>query len=430
MMKTSTLLHRVRQAAYVSFIGLSLSLASCSTEKALDPVASGEEISTVDNKNVIPGSFIVVFKPQFDVEVSRRANVDVINEDELTPEVARARKADAYRVVQDTYRSAALNVLNDNLIGEEKLKNVYGNALSGFSANLSNNEVARLKADPRVAYIEPDYVYQLEDISGGDEVAVMNTQSTPWGITRVGGAGSGVGLSRWAWVIDSGIDLDHPDLTVNTQLSRTFVSGTANADDQNGHGTHVAGTIAARNNTIGVVGVAAGATVVSVRVFGATGGSSNATIIAGIDYVTANALAGDVANLSLGGPAALSTDDAVRRLAAKGVRCAVAAGNESQNANNVSPARVNGTNIWTISAHDVNDRFASFSNFANPPIDFCAPGVSVNSCWLNGGYRSISGTSMATPHVAGILLLSNGIINSRGRVIGDRDTNADILARR
>lgn len=232
-----------------------------------------------------------------------------------------------------------------------------------------------------------------------------------------------------AWVIDSGIDLNYPDLTVNTQFSRTFVSGTSSADDQNGHGTHVAGTIAAKNNIIGVLGVAAGATVVSIRVFGATGGSTNGTIIAGIDYVTASALANDVANMSLGGTAA--TDDAVKRLAAKGIRCAVAYGNKSQNALNVSPARANAANIWTVSAFDINNAFASFSNYSNPrfttntPIEVSAPGVNVNSCWLNGGYRSISGTSMATPHVTGILLLNNGVVRTSGTVTGDRASPAD-----
>ena len=205
--------------------------------------------------------------------------------------------------------------------------------------------------------------------------------------------------------------------------------GSSGLQDDNGHGTHVAGTIAAKNNSIGVVGVAAGATVVSCRVFAGRSGS-NAGVIAAVDYVRANAFANDVANMSLGGGASSALDNAIRSAANGGVYFALAAGNEAQNANNVSPARTNGNRILTISAMDVNSRFASFSNFANPPIDYCAPGVDIESTWTGGGYRSISGTSMATPHVAGILLINNGTVNTQGNVLNDPDGNADRIARR
>jgi subtilisin family serine protease len=323
-------------------------------------------------------------------------------------------------------------VLKSVDVREKAMERVYSNALVGFAGELTNAEVEMLRKDDRVAYIEEDQVVTLEYMeteatSDSDGIAT-EAQSTPWGITRVGGAVNAANLSRWAWVIDSGIQLNHPDLTVNTSFARTFVSGTSSATDENGHGTHVAGTIAARNNTVGVIGVAAGATVVPVRVFGASGGSSNSVIISGIDYVTSVAYANDVANMSLGGGASTATDDAVRRLAAKGVYCAIAAGNSAVHAGNTSPARVNGTRIWTISAMDINDNFASFSNYGNPPIDFCAPGVSINSCWIGSGYRSISGTSMATPHVAGILLVNNGTIRSNGFVRNDPDGTPDRTA--
>ena len=191
----------------------------------------------------------------------------------------------------------------------------------------------------------------------------------------------------------------------------------------------MAGTVAALNNTIGVVGVAAGAKVVPVKVLGARGSGSNAGVIAGVDWVAANGQPGDAANMSLGGGVSTALDQAVLNASnSSGVKFALAAGNETDNANNHSPARVNGPNIVTVSAHNISDVFASFSNYGNPPVDICAPGVSIKSTWMGDGYNTISGTSMATPHVCGILLLGN--INTRGTVSGDPDGNPDGLATR
>lgn len=248
-----------------------------------------------------------------------------------------------------------------------------------------------------------------------------SSQCKPWGISRVGGGLSGVG--KRAWIIDTGIDLTHPDLNVNTTLSTYFV-GTSPADGD-GHGTHVAGTIAAKDNGIGVIGVAAGAEVVAVRVFGNNDTTSNSIVLAGINYVAAHAASGDVVNMSLGGDPNPAQEEAV--LALSGVcKVAIAAGNDTQNANFTSPARVNGPNVFTVSAMDINGRLASFSNFGNGPVDYSAPGVHIASCWLNGGYAYLDGTSMASPHVAGLLLL--GTICGTSKVTGDPDGNPDLIA--
>ncbi|GAK33859.1 cuticle-degrading protease [alpha proteobacterium Q-1] len=308
-----------------------------------------------------------------------------------------------------------------------KVGYIYKHSIKGFSAQMPASMAERMSADPSVDYYDHDGVAfvsaQIEGVSS-DEVE-SRMQSTPWGITRVGGPADGTNLGKYAFVIDTGIDLDHPDLNVATSLNRSFVPGSSSANDQNGHGTHVAGTIAAINNGFGVVGVAAGATVVSVRVLNAQGSGSFSDIIAGVDYVAQVGLAGEVANLSLGGPTSAPLDNAIRNAAARGIFFVLAAGNESQNANNVSPARTNGTNIYTISAHDSQDRFASFSNFGNPPVDCADPGVSIRSTWLNGGFNTISGTSMAAPHAAGIFLINNGQASSGGLVTGDPDGNPD-----
>jgi subtilisin family serine protease len=149
-------------------------------------------------------------------------------------------------------------------------------------------------------------------------------------------------------------------------------------------------------------------------------------VIAGVDYVAANGANGDVANMSLGGPVSDALDDAVKNAASNGIKFLLAAGNESDDANNHSPAHVNGSNIYTVSAMWDDDSWASFSNYGNPPVDYCAPGVYILSTYKNGGYETLNGTSMAAPHVAGILLLGN--ISTDGNVSGDPDGNADPIA--
>ena len=187
---------------------------------------------------------------------------------------------------------------------------VYENSIRGFSAQFSAQAAAALARNPNVAYVERDQIVELaRPGSGGGGSA---GQTTPPGITRVNGVASGVGLT--ACVIDSGVDLDHPDLTVDLTRSRTFVASgrdSQNADDGNGHGTHVSGTIAARNNTIGVVGVAPGATIVAVKVLDSQGSGAYSDVIAGVDYVGSGAAGCTVANMSLGGPVSQALDDAV-----------------------------------------------------------------------------------------------------------------------
>ncbi len=299
------------------------------------------------------------------------------------------------------------------------------NVIHGFSATVKSDRVDALKSDPRVKYIEQEQVFRIPDYKANESMGKTTAQTIPWGITRIGGAGNGVG--KRAWIIDSGIDLDHPDLTVDLARSKNFTKE-KNADDGNGHGTHVAGTVAAINNDINVVGVAAGATVVAVKVLTRTGSGTTSGVIAGVDYVAAAAAAGEVANMSLGGGISTALDAAVLNAAGKGVKFAIAAGNEAQNANNCSPARVNHANVYTISAIDNLNKFASFSNFANPPIDYAAPGVNILSLYKGGGTTTMSGTSMAAPHVCGILLLGN--VATDGYALNDPDGNPDPIARR
>lgn len=335
------------------------------------------------------------------------------------------------------------NIMEKASISDENVTALYNKTIQGFAAKLSEAELEKIQNDRNVAYVEKDRIVTLAppcgtpkggpcddpDDPGDGDTEPESNQETPWGITRVGGATSYTG-SNVAWVIDTGIQLDHPDLIVDAARGFTaFTSGpdAKDADDRNGHGTHVAGTIAAINNDRDVVGVAAGATLVPVKVLDRRGSGSYSGVIAGVDYVAANGAAGDVANMSLGGPVSNALDDAVRSAADQGVMFVVSAGNSSDDANNYSPARVDYPNVYTISAIDSNDVFATFSNYSNPPIEFAAPGVSILSTWTGSGTRSISGTSMASPHAAGVLLLTGGNASSSGTALNDPDGNADAV---
>jgi subtilisin family serine protease len=317
-----------------------------------------------------------------------------------------------------------MQILSQASLKSRDLEKVYATALKGFAITMDENEAEILSSQPGIVGVWPDRMFILK--KPGTVPVTPPAETLPYGISRVGYvdySGSSV-----AWIIDTGIDLDHPDLNVDTNRSTTFVTRTYSGDDDNGHGSHCAGIVAAINNEIGVIGVASGATVVAVKVLDRRGSGAMSTIMAGVDYVAQNGAPGDVANMSLGGGVYEPLDIAVQNLGATGVLVALAAGNESDNANNHSPARANGANLYTVSAMDINDYWASFSNYGNPPIDYCAPGVSVFSLYKSGGYATMSGTSMAAPHVCGLLLITGGNINTDGYVNGDPDGNPDPIA--
>lgn len=305
------------------------------------------------------------------------------------------------------------------------VRHVYATALQGFAANISAQGLARMRANnPSIVHCEQDQVMravqsQVRGKPGGGGGGAG--QQVPWGITRVNGGIAPPAGAR-AWVIDSGIDGTHPELNVNAGLSRNFANG-ASWNDGNGHGTHVAGTIGARNNAIGVIGVAAGVELVAVRVLGNSGTGSTSGVIAGVDYVAQAAGGTGVANMSLGGGPSPALDQAVINAAATGVKFVLAAGNESDNVANHSPARANGANVYTVSAFGQGSGgtalWASFSNFG-AGIDYAEPGVGVLSTYKGGAYATMSGTSMAAPHLAGLLLIG---VRNDGIVSGDPDGN-------
>lgn len=302
------------------------------------------------------------------------------------------------------------------------VRHVYSHTINGFAARMSATAVTKLRQrNPLIDYCEQDRVAGLpptEAGAAGRPGGGSTSQSTGWNITRVGGAGNGTG--RTAWVIDTGLDFSHPDLVTDQSRSKSFLPNNSSAADANSHGTHVGGIIGAKNNGIGVVGVAAGATLVSLRVLDATGYGDDSGVIAAVDYLAGQvgtaASANDVANLSLETSTLQSLDDAVVALASTGIRVTIAAGNGSSNASNYSPARANGANIYTVAAFGrlaKRDVWASFSNYGQSPVgpvDYAEPGSSITSTVI-GGYGTKSGTSMAAPHLAGVLLLGGAATN-------------------
>ena len=296
---------------------------------------------------------------------------------------------------------------------------VYGSALKGYSATVPVADVAALRRDPSVAYVTEDRAVHAD------------AQTVPTGINRIDGklssaiSGNGRGsVDVDVAVIDTGISTSHPEL--NVVGGRVCDGSTFN--DQNGHGSHVAGIIAARDNDRGVVGVAPGARLWAVRVLNASGTGSFSQIICGVDFVTAHASTIEVANMSLSGtgfdPGAGCTTadamhDAICRSVRAGVTYVVAAGNSNANAANTVPAAYN--EVITVSAladfngkpgggapstcrSDVDDTRADFSNFG-ADVDITAPGVCILSTYKGAGYATLSGTSMASPHVAGAAAL-------------------------
>ena len=350
------------------------------TVKTADVAAVGEPIK---------GQYIVVLKP----------------EATMVSDSVGAITADEVRAMAEVSVSKGAQILD-----------IFDHALDGYviktSENMSAGLVSELRQDPRVAFVEPDQrVYALE-------------QTVPVGVDRVDGdvsqavSGDGSGaVDADIAILDTGIDLTHPDL--NVYHEKTFVPGTSSADDDNGHGTHVAGIAAAKDNSIGVVGIAPDARLWSIKVLDSNGAGSISDVIAGIDYVTAHSDEIDVVNLSFGCECSSpALDAAINSAVQAGIVFVVAAGNDHKDASSFSPAR--NPNVIAVSAmadsdgkcggqgtatkYGNDDTFASFSNYGDP-IDMVAPGVGILSTYSDGKYAQLSGTSMAAPHVTGGIAL-------------------------
>ncbi|MFH8489569.1 S8 family peptidase [Streptomyces longisporoflavus] len=278
-----------------------------------------------------------------------------------------------------------------------ELKRNYSSAINGFSAkSLTETEAKRLAADPAVGKVVQSKKFSINA-----------TQDNPpsWGLDRIDQddtAGDkkytypdAAGEGATAYVIDTGVRVSHKDFGGRATSGFDAVDNDDNADDGNGHGTHVAGTIAGEAH-----GVAKKAKIVAVRVLDDQGSGTTEQVVAGIDWVTKNHEGPSVANMSLGGGADEALDAAVQKAIASGVTFAVAAGNESSDAGQGSPSRV--PEAITVASSTKDDEQSDFSNFGKV-VDIYAPGSDITSAWNTGddATNTISGTSMATPHVVG-----------------------------
>jgi subtilisin family serine protease len=276
---------------------------------------------------------------------------------------------------------------------------VYEHALKGFVVkNAGEKDIEQLLWDDRVAFVEEDGMVFLNPTQSG----------ATWGLDRIDQRNrplngtyvyANTATNVRAYIIDSGVRASHSQFGGRVSGGASYINDGRGTNDCNGHGTHVAGTVAGS-----IHGVAKGARIVPIRVFGCTGGSSNSTIIAGIDWVRANHVKPAVANMSLGGGASSATDTATNNLINAGVTLVVAAGNSNANACSFSPARV--ANAITVGSTTSTDARSSFSNFGSC-VNIFAPGSSITSAWSTSdtATNSISGTSMASPHVAGVAAL-------------------------
>jgi subtilisin family serine protease len=351
----------------VSFTTLSLALLALATATFAAPTEKSLKVG-----DVIPGKYIITMK---DGVSAQRLNslVDFV-------ESTMRRQNDA---------SPISNVFNIH------------DTFKGFSGDFADSEVEKLQRDENVARVTPARV-----------VAINNIQQKPpsWGLARVGCNEKKADLSKYeypdsagegvtAYVVDTGCNPDHEEFEGRASLGQAF--GSDSSKDGHGHGTHVSGTIAGKE-----YGIAKKAKIVCVKVLDDRGSGSDADVIGGVDWVAKDAKDKKaVANMSLGGEASDELDKAVEAAIEAGVTFVLAAGNESQDACNVSPARTE--KAITVAASTKSDTQAFFSNFGKC-VDIYAPGDKIKSSWFNGGYKTISGTSMASPHVAGVAALYLG----------------------
>ncbi|TNC21160.1 S8 family peptidase [Amycolatopsis alkalitolerans] len=323
-----------------------------------------------------------------------------------TAQEGQIRDANTAGAVSDSYivvlkKAGVVDTLSRTLAGryDTNILHTFDAALHGFSVHASEYEAKRLAADSNVAYVVQNHVFHVSD-----------TQQDPpsWGLDRIdqhdlpldssynyGTTASNV----TAYVIDTGVRATHETFGGRVSGGYDFIDNDSDPTDENGHGTHVAGTIGGSE-----YGVAKGVKIVPVRVLDANGSGTTEQVVAGINWVAQHASGPSVANMSLGGGADDALDQAVEGAIAKGVTFAVAAGNDSADASGYSPARV--PQAITVAASDRTDRQASFSNYGKD-VDLYAPGVNITSSWgtSDTATNTISGTSMATPHVTGAAAL-------------------------
>ncbi len=376
----------INQLSSFGFKGTSLSGTNFSGTGFTQP--SLAVVNAVDPGRAIKGQYIVLLKDQQNNQFSIASS----NEASSNQSVSQLSKQSSVE------RKATINTMSLEIASRVKGKVLrqYSNGVKGFVLKMDPTEITRLREDPRVLMIEQDQIMSIS--------ATQNNAT--WGLDRIDQSdlpldndynyeldGSGVN----AYIIDTGVLTSHGDFGGRAVSGWDFVDNDADASDCNGHGTHVAGTVGSST-----WGVAKNVNITAVRVLGCNGSGTNSGVIGGIDWVTANAVFPAVANMSLGGGNSAILDAAVQNAIDAGITFAVAAGNSNINACSGSPNRLPAA--ITVASSTSNDARSSFSNWGSC-IDIFAPGSDITSTWSNGSINTISGTSMASPHVAGAIAL-------------------------
>lgn len=367
-----------------------------------------------ESGNIVADQYIVIFKENF-----IRPASSFIDESKITN---REIKANSIRTYVPEIENKIDKFLLDNNIPLDRVLSKYSVIQAGVAIKLTSEEFKHISTLSVIESIEYDRKETIE-FKVEDTQENKAAQTTTCAITNAGGAGV-ASAGKWIWIVDSGIDLDHPDLNVqtNTSIGKSFIGGTAN-DDCLGHGTHVAGITAAKNNSYGVVGMAPGALVVPIKVINCSNVYYNSDLLDALNHIKLYDMAGDVINMSLGGNYGSSCatnspfKSAIQSFGNAGTWVVSAAGNGyGASAANQQPGCINGAKVLTIASMNCNKTFSSFSNVGKPPIDWIATGGSVYSTYKNGGYTTMSGTSMATPVVAGICQVKNNYPTYGGSV--------------
>lgn len=352
----------------------------------------------------IPGQYIVALKESAALPVALQETAGATREENTT--INQTKRENNLTTLTQVRKAAG--------IAENRVLAEYADAIVGFSATLTPEEVGKLAARPEVEGVYQDYLISLEIQAeeGAPPEFLRSKQTTPCAIVNAGGAlrYSGAG-NRWIWILDTGIDLDHPDLNVMSlsPYAWSFVPGET-ADDKNGHGTHVAGIAAAKDNAFGIVGVSAGAPVIPVKVLSSSGVASLTYVLQGLNHVAIYDKFNDVVNLSLGAYPITNCEtsnpalrNAILNLGASGTWVCIAAGNNTGRAIHSMPGCFNGTHVFTVGGTTCSGGCYSASNWGATVVDWVATGVNVYSTYKNGSYATFSGTSQATPVVAGII---------------------------
>ncbi len=345
--------------------------------------------------------------------------------------------ADQYIVIlkDSNYSISSIDQLNlSDIIKEKKIEllNQFDNVVKGITIKTNDQKILEdIKKNPNVEIVEKDQVVYMFEPLNNIPTELSSSQKIPFGIKRIDGdqsstkSGDGKGsVDVDIAILDTGVSLNHPDLNVYKQV--TFISGTNNANDDNGHGSHVAGIAAAKDNSQGSVGVAPGARIWAIKLLDYNGYGTISNIVKGVDYVTKNADKIDVANLSFGCECTSEAMDlAINKAVKAGVTFVVAAGNDGKDGKTFSPG--NNPNVVSVSAivdtdgkcgglgpdtrYGADDTLAVFSNFGNT-VDIASPGVNIFSTFKDGQYATLSGTSMAAPYVTGAAALYKSIHHS------------------